>query len=40
METTLSYEDICVLVAILKKLETEEAVTLFCIIEQLIRGAK
>ena len=33
----LSYEDICFLVVLMRKIEEEEAITLFCIIEQLLR---
>ncbi len=39
-ESKLSYEDICVLTAIIRKLENEDAIVLMCILEQLLRGAK
>lgn len=36
----LEYEDICFIVTLLRRLDEEEAITLFCIFEQLLRDEK
>lgn len=35
---SLSYEDICFLTILLRKIDEEEAITLMCIIEQVLRN--
>lgn len=38
MKNNLSYEDLCFLTALLRKIDEEEAITLMCILEQLFRA--
>ena len=36
----LEYDDICFIVTLLRKLDEQEAITLFCIFEQLLKDEK